>query len=196
MLITCPACQGHNRVDPAHAAPGLGCRKCGAELPAEALWPEPAARRLVPAILVLALLFALGAALHALSAFGLWGASSLPRLRVFAQLSTILAGCGVAATAGLLLHRPWGWWAGCVFTGVSAALNLKFAVPLLQALNYDHPEAGAALRRIGLVYGLPLLVQLALAVMLSLRSVRLAVGVADKPLPTRRRPVAAVRRRP
>ncbi|MEZ6016742.1 MAG: hypothetical protein R3F49_16610 [Planctomycetota bacterium] len=201
MLLRCPSCDAELRVVPARALVGVECRRCGAQLTSSEIGDAVAAakgsRRHSLLILVTAL-FGAGALLQVISAIGQIGGGRLPIVTTAPVLALVSlavgAGC-VLAMVGLWLLRPWGWWTGVIAMSLSVFLNLKLLTPLLLALNWDHPRVTEVLSTLLLYFGLPIVVGVALLVLLALPSVRLAVGVKDRPIPTRRRIVRSTRNR-
>ena len=104
-------------------------------------------------------------------------------------LTHVLLATGfVVAAPGLVARRPWGWWCGVLFSVGALLTQGKMLLFYLAALNWDHPRAVALGAQVGLRYGLPCLVSLAVLVLLALPSLREVLGVRQRPY-RRRRPV-------
>lgn len=154
--------------------------------------PENAAQSEPPAVvLLIAALLGAVAIRQLWAAIGAWRLAAEDGAWMLAALVSASALFVLVAALGLWRLRPWGWWAACVLIGAGAALNLKFLIYYLTHLRWDHPRAGAALGKIALEYGLPALVALVILALLWLPSVRIALGIKDRPRPVRRRIVAA-----
>jgi hypothetical protein len=100
-------------------------------------------------------------------------------------LTYLAAGATALGAIGLLTRQPWGWWGTVGGASFGLADLARLYVGLFGSINLDHPRAAEVTLKLAGIVALPAAIFIAVGVLLSLRSVRVACRVAGRGAPSR-----------
>ncbi len=100
-------------------------------------------------------------------------------------LTYLAAGASALGAIGLLTRQSWGWWATAAGASFGLADLARLYVGLFGSINPDHPRATEVTLKLAGIVALPAALFIAVGVLLSLRSVRVACRISSHGAPSR-----------